>query len=163
MLDQIVFVSVWDECKKKFFKNFRKMLINLAYSPSKQHQKRFLDQLSYNLDYVFVQCNTVHVPGDISLNCLNESEKNKLESIITPYGLQFIDIHEHTGLAQNSESHIDYFLTKNLEKSRQFTFDQPFKSDQLAYLVVTAFKLIKCKAKNIYCFNKKLHNANDFV
>ena len=54
------------------------MLINLAYSPSKQHQKRFLDQLSDILDYVFVQCNTVHVLGDINLNCLNETDKKQI-------------------------------------------------------------------------------------
>ena len=74
------------------------MLINLTYNPSKNRQEKFLDELSYNLDYSFRQCNTVHALVDINFNFLHESVK-KIESIITPFGLEFFDVHDPTRLA----------------------------------------------------------------
>ena len=56
MFDENVFESVWVECKS-FSKKFEKMLFNLTYNPSK-HLEKFLDELSYNLDYAFGQYKT---------------------------------------------------------------------------------------------------------
>ena len=100
---------------------------------------------------------------NFNLNCLNESEKNKLESIITPYGVKIDDVHEATRLAQNIELQFEYILTGSVEENKQYTFDPPFKSDRLVSFVVTGIIFIKCRAISIYCFDKTQFNANDFV
>ena len=122
------------------------MLVHLKYNPSKQSQEKVLGELSYNLDYAIGQANTVHVLGDFNLNCLNKIEKNNLESNITPYDLQIVNVHETIWLAKNSQSHIDYIVTEIIEENRQYTFDTPFKTDHLASRVVIDINLIKCQA-----------------
>ena len=89
--------------QKKIFKKFRKTLIKLTYNPSRHPQEKFLEAMTYNLDYAFGQYNIAHILGDFYLYCLNKIEKNDLKSIITPYSLQFVEVLEPTRLAENSE------------------------------------------------------------
>ena len=138
----------------KIFQQIWKKAYQSNVQSHKTTSRKFLGELSDNLVYAFEQCNTVHVLSEFNLTCLNVSEKNNLESIIAPYCLQIVDVHEPTRLAQNSESKNDCFLAESLEENRQHSFDMSFKSDHLAFVVVTYIKLTECKAKRIYCFEK---------
>ena len=129
MFDKNVFGSIWVKSEKCFSKNLEYLHINLTYNPSKPHLEKFLGKISYNLEHAFRQCNTVHALGDINLKYLNKSEKIKLESIITTYALQIVDVHEPTSPAQNSESYFDNNLTEIIEENSQQSFDAPFKSN----------------------------------
>ena len=107
---------------KKFSKKFRKN----AYQPNVQSLKtsRKISRRTVKLSFGHIKTYMYWVTN---LNCLNESEKKKLESVITPYGLPIVDVDESTRLAQNSESHIEYILTESIEENRQYIFDTPFK------------------------------------
>ena len=98
------------------YKIFQKIWKNAYQSNVQSHKttsREFLGELSDNLEFAFEQCNTVHVLSEFNLTCLNVSEKNNLESIIAPYGLQIVDVLEPTRLAQNSESKNDCFLAES--------------------------------------------------
>ena len=73
-----------------------KMMNNLRYNPYKTNIMIFLEQFTLNIDNKFSVANKITLMSNFNMNYLNQSNKNKLESIITPYGLKLFYPNDET-------------------------------------------------------------------
>ena len=64
------------------------MLINLCYNPNKTNFIDFSEQLTLNIVNAFTVSNKITLMGHNNINYLNRSDKDNMESVITPYGFK---------------------------------------------------------------------------
>ena len=154
LFDENNFESLWIECKKNYqSKSNDKMLINITYCPQKNLHNQFLDELALNLDNAISVCNSVYLMGDYNINYLDRFERNNLDSVIIPYGLNVCSSETPTRITQSSETHIDYIIGE--DTSKNIVFESNFKSDHLSSLLITQTKITKKKPRKFVTFDKK--------
>ena len=125
-LDQQFFESLWIECSLNNDTGSKcKQLINISYNPKKSLTNSFLEELSTSIDHAITENKPITLMGDYNIDYLNWKERQFLDSIIVPYGLNVINSQHATRIQGNSKSLIDYIIS-DLPNAKQF---QPIVSD----------------------------------
>ena len=142
--------SVWVERKTKFYiASKEQMLINLCYNPNKTIFIDFLEKLTINIDNTFTVSNKITLIADYNKNYLNKSDKDNMESIITPYGLKVFCPNDETRVSASAKTHIDDLISDYETYGNEFCSDTPYKTDNFASLVTN----IECgKILPFLCF-----------
>ena len=106
------------ECKINNGTNKKKQLIIISYNPNKS-LIFFLEELSTSIDSAIVENKPITLMGDYNIDYLNLKEKENLEAILLPYGLQIMNTEQPTRVKGNSQSLFDFIIT-NLPNSKCF-------------------------------------------
>ena len=155
--------SVWVECKKNFDKKCKKrQLINVSYSPNKNLMNTFLENLATSIDSIVGSFDSIILMGDYNIDYLNKNERNCLDTIIVPYGLNVCSAKDETRIHKSSKTHIDYIITDEQNFENSFVFETHFKTDHLASLFISNSKNLKQKPQKIITFNKRNYNSKNF-
>ena len=106
----INFESLWIECNITSDLTFRKkQLINISYNPSKNLLDSFLEELSTSIDYAITENKPMTLMGDFNIDYLNNKEN--LDTITVPYGLNIVNTEIPTRVRGKSKSLLDYIVT----------------------------------------------------
>ena len=109
--------------------------------------------------------------GDYNINYLNDSEKQCLDTILTPYGLKILNITEPTRIRKKSRTLIDYIITDHscTKSFETIVSDSPFRTiknkpiDHLATSAVTNIKIkVPVKVFQKIIFDKSKYNKHQF-
>ena len=99
--------------------------------------------------------------GDYNINYLDRYERNNLDSVIIPYGLNVCSSETPTRITQSSETHIDYIIAE--DTSKNIVFESNFKSDHLSSLLITQTKITKKKPRKFVTFDKKNYDPTKYT
>ena len=81
------FESEGVQCRYNFSKKCRsKIFRNVTYNPLKANQKDFLEQRLSDIDYASRESLSITKMGDYNLDFFTILEREKLETVILPYG-----------------------------------------------------------------------------
>ena len=96
----------------------------------------FLNELALNLDYATFENKQIIVTGDFNIDFLKKEEREKLCTVITPYGLHVQNNKEPTRTSNDSKSQtlIDYLICEPSLFKRVFACDTNLKSDHFGVL-----------------------------
>ena len=125
------FVSLSIECNMtNDTKNMQKQLINISYNPNKNLTAGFLKELSTSIDHAMTENKPITLLGDYKIDYLNNNVRECLDSIMVPYGLEFLNTAVPTRIRGNSQSLTDYILTDHSKAKNFVTFisDTPFRT-----------------------------------
>ena len=101
-----------------------------------------MDELALCIDRASTENKSISIIGDYKINCLNNKEKQKLDTIIPPYDLHLMNSRTETRHQNGSCSLLDYIITDNeLKGKTYYVFDSPIKSDHLVQILFTDFTL----------------------
>ena len=93
-----------------------------------------MEELSTSIDPGIVENKPIILMGDYNVDYLNLKEKECLETILLPYGLQIMNTDQPTRVKENSQSIIDFIIT-DLPNSKCFetiVSDAPLRTLQNA-------------------------------
>ena len=108
----INFESLWIECNISSDLTFsKKQLIIISYNPSKNLLNSFLEELSTSIDYAITENKPMTLMGDYNVDYLNNKEKQYLDTITVPYGLNIVNTEIPTRVRGKSKSLLDYIFT----------------------------------------------------
>ena len=124
--------DIWIECKIGH-RNKSTRLINLSYNPQKINTDSFLEQLVIGIDNAVAENKPIILMGDYNINWLNNLEREKLDSITTPYGLSSTNESTPTRISNTSRTLIDYIFT-NDEMIHSYVAQVNFNTDHLCTL-----------------------------
>ena len=120
-----------------------------------------MEDLSSSIDRAVTENKPITLTGDYNFDCLIEKERQYLDTILTPYGLEVIHRNEATHIQGELMSSIDYIITDH-EKSSDFNSnvaDTPLRTSKnkgighFATTLVTNFEMKKAKSvtqKKVY-------------
>ena len=104
----INFESLWIECNISSDLTFRKkQLIKISYNPLDS----FLEELSTSIDYAITENKPMTLMGAYNIDYLNNKEKQYLDTITVPYGLNIVNTEIPTRVRGKSKSLLDYIIT----------------------------------------------------
>ena len=161
LMNKNYFECLWVECNINCQNSTRqRQLINICYNPNK-NVSIFLEDLSSSIDRAVTENKPITLTGDYNFDCLIEKERQYLDTILTPYGLEVIHRNEATHIQGELMSSIDYIITDH-EKSSDFNSnvaDTPLRTSKnkgighFATTLVTNFEMKKAKSvtqKKVY-------------
>ena len=122
----------------------------------------FLEQFTLNVDNKISVANKITFMSDFNINYLNQSDKNKMESIITPYGLKLFYPNDETRVSPSAKTQNDCLISDYETNKKIFCFDALYKTDHFASLVVKNVKRGKILPKIFYTFNEDNCPNSDF-
>ena len=149
-LDKNLFESLWVECNlNNNTADKSKQLINISYNPKKSLMNPFLEQLSTSIDYAVTENKALTLMGDYNIDYLNWKEKQCLDSITIPYGLNVVNNSHPTWVQGNANSLIDYIITDlpQAENYEPIVSDAPLRTvkkkdiDHLATSIITSIDM----------------------
>ena len=125
------FGTLWVELTLPY-KKFPSLLVNVAYNPEKSKIDIFLEELALQIDYGITKRQKILLLGDFNINYLHPNERNKIDTILVPYGLSMV---QNTYKGKNL---IDFVIKDDeLPHSNVFTFESPITSDHKATAMIT--------------------------
>ena len=92
--------------------------------------------------------------GDYNKFYLDRYERNNLDSVIIPYGLNVCSSETPKRITQSSETHIDYIIAE--DTSKNIVFESNFKADHLSSLLVTQTKITNIDYENLSRLIRKI-------
>ena len=105
--------------------------MNILYKTEKPKTATFLKELALQLDYGTKQKILLH--GDFNTNYFNLNERNKIDTILVPYGISIVN-KRLTGWRDL----IDFIIKDDeLTHSQVFSFESPITSDHKAIARIT--------------------------
>ena len=122
----------------------------------------FLDFLAENIDSAVGSSDALVLMGDYNIDYLNKNERNSLDTVLVPYGLNVCSPNDETRIGNSSKTHIDYILTDDKDTNSSFVFETHFKTDHLASLLISNYRNEKPKPHKLISFNKKNYNPANF-
>ena len=106
------FENLWIECNiNNDVSNKKKQLINMSHNHNKALLNSFLEELSTNIDYAVTENKPITLTGDYNLDYLCKKEKQSLDTIMIPYGLEITNKNIPTRKSGNCKSLLDYIIT----------------------------------------------------
>lgn len=81
--------------------------------------------------------------GDYNIDYWNKNERNSLDTIIVPYGLNTCSAQDETRINKSSRTDIEYINTDEPNFANSFVFETHFKTDHIASLFISS-----CNNKN---------------
>ena len=110
----------------------------------------FLEQFTLNVDNKFSVANKITFMSGFNINYLNQSDKNKMESIITPYGLKLFYPDDETRVSPSAKIQIDCLISDYETNKKFFCFDALYKTGHFDSLVGKNVKRGKILPKIFY-------------
>ena len=71
----------------------------------------FLEELSTSIDYAITENKPMTLMGDFNIDYLKIQEKQYLDTITVPYGLNIVNTEIPTRVRGKSKSFLDYIIT----------------------------------------------------
>ena len=89
-----------------------------------------LEELSTSIDHAITENKPITLLGDYNIDYLNSNERECLDSIMVPYGLEILNTAIPTRPRGNCQSLIDYIFTDHSKAEDFVTFisDTPFRT-----------------------------------
>ena len=107
--------------------------MNVPYNPEKFKTYIFLEELALQIDYGITIQQKILLLGDSNINYHHPNERNKMDSILVPYGLSVVNKTPTRG-----KNLIDFVIKDDeLPHYNVFTFELPITSDHKAIAMVT--------------------------
>ena len=106
------------------------VLLNVSYNPQKALSGLFFENLSKSIEVAMLKTTNIVLMGDYNIDYLNQPEQNHLDSVLNHFALNVCCPMIPTRVGKTSETHIDYIIKENVQKS--FFLDIPFKTDHFA-------------------------------
>ena len=126
------FETLWVELTLPY-KKFPSLPVNVAYNPEKSKTDIFLEELALQIDYGITKKQKILLLGDFNINYLHPNERNKIDTILVPYGLSVVNKTPTRG-----KNLIDFVIKDDeLPHSNVFTFESPITSDHKAIAMIT--------------------------
>ena len=114
-----------------------------------------MENLATSIDSIVGSFDSIILMGDYNIDYLNKNERNCLDTIIVPYGLNVCSAKDETRINKSSKTHIDYIITDEQNFENSFVFETHFKTDHLASLFISNSKNLKQTPQKIITFNKR--------
>ena len=153
--------SCFEEVWVEFTFNRRQNLLCLVHNPQKSNSSVFLEELALSLDNAVTENKTITIMGDFNINYLNHTERNCLDSVISPYGLRYVNKTEPTRHC-NNPTIIDYIIT-DLHIKSSYVVDVNFNTDHFAIAAFAGnFKNTHAKQK-IQIHDKRNYSRKEFL
>ena len=142
------FESLWISLK---LPHKQYLLLNLTNCPSKQQSMQFLHELAINIDNVVSRNETIVLVGYYNINYFEDAENQSLETILTPYNLEFFNKEVLTRISRNTltRSLIDYVIADNFTVNSTIAFDNAIFSDHFATLCFLKYEKISKQLSTI--------------
>ena len=126
---------------------------------------QFQDELAINIDNVVSRNETIVLVGGLKYHYFEDVEKQRLETILTPYGLEVQNKEIPTRISRNTftRSLIDYMIADNFTVNSTIVIDNAVFSDHFAVLGFSKYKKISKQLSTIKTFfDKKDYEAEQF-
>ena len=166
------FESLWIECKlTNSLSEKSRQLINISYNPQKKLYNSFLEELSTSIDYAITEKKPLVLMGNYNIDYFDKRERECLETILTPYGLNVMNKDHDTRVQNQSRTLIDYIITDHLKSENFETFvsDSVFRTsenksiDYRATSVVSNLQIEKrCNVTTKEVFDKSNYKRDEF-
>ena len=127
----------------------------MSYNPNKALLNKFLEELSTSIDYAITENKPITLMGDYNLDYLNKNEKESLDTIMVPYGMNITNNKIPTRISGNCKSLLDYIITDLPELKRTYISDTPLRtiqgkmSDHFETSIITDIKMHKAPSVTI--------------
>ena len=167
-----IFESFWIECKlTNSLSEKSRQLINISYNQQKKHYNSFLEELSTSIDNTITEKKPLVLMGDYNINYFDKKERECLETILTPYGLNVMNKDHATRVQNQSRTLIDFIITDHLKSEifETFVSDSVFRTsknksiDHRATSVLGSLKIEKrCNVTIKEVFDKSNYKRDDF-
>ena len=113
----------------------QKTLVNIAYYPQKRMLDEFLEYLVLNIDKATTEKKRINLMGDYNLSYLCKNEKQNLDTILRPCGLNSIIVEDTTKITRHNKMPKDFLTTdKYLKTLLVAVFKSMISSDHSAQL-----------------------------
>ena len=99
--------------------------MKVSYNPEKSKTDIFLKELALQIDYRITKKEKILLLGDFNINYLKPNERNKMDTILAPYGLSVVNKKPTSG-----KNLIDFVIhDEELPHSNVFAFESPNTSN----------------------------------
>ena len=126
-----IFESLWVEFDlTNSTSEKKKQLINISYNSHKKLKDLFSEEFSIRIDIAAPENKPLKLISDYNLNYFNKSERDCLETILVPYGLQVLNSKHPTRVQGTSKGLVDYILNDYLQANTFETYvsDNPYRT-----------------------------------
>ena len=98
--------------------------MNVSYNPEKSKTDMFLEELALQIDFGITKKQKFLLLGNFNINYLNPNGRNKMDTILVPYGLSVVN--------KTTTRRKNLMEDDELPHSNVFTFELPITSDHKA-------------------------------